>query len=754
MGLFKSRYKTHVGTVVARVIDDEKLPESAKAGLISALFGDGEIVENILEQAVNSIGVRAESMYKYAKQSYTHGLPSSTILSSNKGEAVVLGVIQAQVGAGAEQRYHHFGPLNRLHYGWYILCKDKGYDSSTNELTVLSEALQYKCYLKDMVVVVGEATLAELDNGSLDHWGIPPTAGGTPVRISTKDVQTSHTPFVVDNTVSGDHLRVTYVWEVPTQVTENSRTFTKQVLNEYAFTIPVDDYVNPATGLMSADYFQVQYSLNGQDGYWLYRLGSNANSQIEAVFNTSKKTTGEFLPISYFQYNHVKETSTSTGYATSKKMFNKLGIDYDAMLKAVHDNPNIGTIEQAMMMFAVPANTTKTLEQRYLFDFFSKFHDDSGAIGMTPSRSMAALEVLTMLDEAKPNISMVIQDSRFKMSLSCLGMSKQLLPGNIGVEGTYTSGLVIEKVIRSGTTGYATTEGPSVDMINWEVPVSRHYYRKQISGNIYQEIQIFGMKMTYHIYGQYNTIGDDGDDILLIPLDYALTKDYSITDKEKLYSRSLHYVFNTKVLQEIKWYQTGVFKFFMVVVMVAIAIYTYGAFIKEQIAIMSGMTVQAIAIMLAKGILGMVVMNIGIKLFVKAVGFKVAIIVAIAAALVGLGLGFESGSITGAPWAQELIQLSNGLISGAQADIGNMMNGLQKEALSFGAYAKEQTERLEAAQELLDQKTWLVPYTFLGESPQAFYTRSFIGNPGALAFDAMHSYYDVSLRLPTPNQTL
>lgn len=750
MGIFGSQTKTHVGTVAIRAIEDTNLPNSAKTGVVNALFGEGQLVENILEAVTSSIGLRADRMYDYAKTNYIHGLPASTLLVSNSGEAVVLGVLRGQVGSTATQQYHHFGPLNRLHVGWLRLVNQHGYDSSTNRLGVLSTSKGTPVYLKDMQVVVSDTTLAELSNGSLDQWGTAPLSGYTPARASTVGIDIAPTPFHVDPAAASDYVKVSFVWNVPTVVVTSGVSQTVQILTEDFFNIPI-------TGYPEGDYFQVKYLLSGKSGYWLYRLGEGTSSSIEAIFNPTHSSLGSFMPFTYFRYGKVAETTSSAGYATTKKMVKSLGMDYQGMIDNIHSNADIADVEQAIMMFAVPANTVNPLENRYLFDFFCKYYDDSGAGALTPAESMESLDVLSVLDHAKPRISMYLQDARFKMVLSCLGMFRHLVAGSIGAVGSYSSGLVIEEVSRAGTQQYTTTEGPSVEPITWVEEVSRHYYRHQVSDAVYEEVQVFGMQVAYYILGNYKTIGDLGDDILLIPVDVAITSTYPVLDRETLLSRSLHYIFNSLVVEKIRWYQTSIFRFITVVVAVVLAAWTGGASLTALAAEVAAMTVAQLAMFLLIKSLVYVLTLVALKLFVKAVGIKAALVVALVAAAYGLYIdwGAEAGgAVMGVPWAGELLTLSNGLMSSIQKELASMMQGLQGEAHSFLNSAKEQLEALEESMALIDRSTALSPFTIFGETPKEFYNRSLTCNIGALGLDAVSSYVSNALTLPKIHQTV
>lgn len=754
MGLFSSKYKTHVGTAVSRVIEDADLTSAVQTGVLNGLFNDGQLVESVIESLVSCVGVRAERMYSYGKDTYSFGLPNSTLVSSVDGQAVVAAAVIAEIGVGTTIDYSHFGPINNTHAAWKELVDTYGYDSSTNEIGALSTSLGTPVYLKDMVPVVVEATLVERENGSLATWGTPANAGYTPARPSSTTFQTTPSGFVVEAAAAADYALVTYVWMVPTPVVVDGVTLTRQVLHEDTFGIPL-------SGFTAADYFQVKYTHGGKAGYWTYKNGAGTKPTIDAVYDTGHDGLGSFFPIGYFRYNKVSMAAapTSTEYLTSKKLFKYLGMDYGAMVEAVHTNPGIADVEQAMMMMAVPANTTNALEQRYLFDFFSKLALEAGGAGIDPVSSFSSLKTAATADQAKPQVSLVIQDARFKMAISCLGLSKKTKAGSIGVKGSYASSLVTENLTFTGEIITSTGAGDNIDytsvMADQIVPVSKHVYQRQITESAYEEVQIYGMKMTYHILGEYTTVGDEGDPILLIPLDSSITTAYSIPDRETLFKRSLHYVFNSVVVSKVKWYQTGLFKAFMLIVAVIITIYTYGATWETLLATAGTMSASALILAVAIGVLKYVAAMVAIKLFVKVVGAKVAFIVAIVAALAGMYYMIDTQSIAGAPWAQDLLTLSSNLSSGVNSSVTASMKALQMDAQAFRSFTETQIDLLEGANKLLENKVAMSPFVIFGESPDDFYNRTVhSGNIGVVGIDAISSYVDVALTLPKLSQTL
>lgn len=744
MGLFSRKTKVQVAATVARVYTDDLLPSSVKTGMLRALINDDNIIDHVLEDLVSGIGMRANRMYDYASKHYAHGLPRPMHFESTTGKDIVQGMIEYEVGGPINIEYYHYGHLNQLHFGWHNLTHFHGYDPQTNQLGNLSTNKGTPVYLKDMVVVVKEATLDEMHDGSLDLWGPSPNAGYTPERQDlTSSFLRTHTPFRVDPLASGDYLLVSYVWLAETGE-----------LQQESLTIPFD-LPNAATG----DFYQVMYTYQGTKGWWTYESGSGIYPTVDAIFEPEmdEEYTGfaNFFPITYFRHNgqSMDANRESPAYKTSTKMLGYLGMDYQSMIDAVNENPDVDQVEQAMMMMAVPANTENPLEIRYLFDFFNRARTASGA---PPdwSKTPTDLRILrgngSEINVAEEH-SIILEDKKFKMALGYKAIFKRKRSGVIGPVGTYTHELGMEELVQKGIHTVTNEE------VLWRSTVPTHTYRFQKTAGSYDEIMVHGLRMVYHIYGTYSDVGENDEPILMIPVDYTVTKEYAMPDREKLYARSLHYIFNSVVITKLKWYQTEGFKAILIIVMIVITIMTYGQTLKElAAAIASGSAATAMAAIKAILIvvLKQLVVGVVLKLFVKAAGIKIAFIAAVIAAAMGFYQSMGWGEL-GATWAEGLLKVATNLANAVNDVMTEMLLDLKSEAEAFGLYVEEKTKLLEETNKLLETSNLLTPFIFFGETPDQFYQRTVhSGNIGVMGIEAVASYVDMALTLPKLNETL
>lgn len=739
MSLFGSRKKTTVGTSVARVIEDNMLPDSIKAGMVAAnLDRSDRAVEYVMDEMIGGMALKVDSMYRYGRDHYINGLPLGTTMSAITGREVVEQAVEADVGVVDSIVYYHLRPVNLLHVGWTALVSTYGYDSSTNKMLVEGTEV----FLSDMVAVVTETNFAELESGTMDRWGTLPNAGPTPKKklLTSSFQRLNPSPeFVVDASAPNDYLKVSYCWEVDEVKVIDGRSITLKVIKEGELSIPVTGFS------LSANYFHVCYLKDGKAGYWMYELNSGLKPQVDAVFDVAPNAIGTFFPWAYFRFNKqsMNDNKSSPEFISIKKLLDKVSMNLEEVTDSMHENPDIADVEQAMMMLAVPANTENEMERRYAFDFFSKLYDSAVANTNTASSPAMARLKARFGDSPLVGNTITIQDKKFKMALSYTGIFRRRVAGSIGKVGAHDSGITSS----TETVKYVDTSGTES---SWTPAVGMHYYRRQVTENLYEEITIEALRMTYWIWGDYTDTAGENEDILLIPLDYEITQEYTLLEREKLYGRSMHYIFNSRVVTKLKWYQSGLFKAILMIVAIVIMIYNVQAGMAAlSKAAALGATAGALAYMVLVAAIKYIAVTLLVRVFVKVVGVKIAFLAAIIAAVYGMYQIIDAGSVAGAPWGQELLSVSNNLTSAINRSVGKDMDALMTEAEAFEKEMDTKTKLLEETQRLLDQNVFLTPMIIWGETPDDFYQRTVhSGNIGIVGIDAVSSYVEMQLRLP------
>lgn len=737
MGLFGSKQKTYVGTTVVRVIEDDALPNSPKTAAIKAILQNEEIAGNILSELTGCIGNKAERMYEYAKDNYPPGLPKKQYHSRNQGIKEVEAVLSNLEGTPVLVEYSMVGPVNFLHLGWMEIVSQMQYNPSTNSVWGGNTH-----FLEDMYPVLPSNQFGLYDDSCLEMWGISPKAGYTPFRVisSGLDRVVRQTPAMQRDGISKEFIRVTVVSSIKEAVSDMG--IDKPKYETYEYELPDLDE--------EANYFHVKYVVNGITKYWIYQKGLGTYPSLDLMYEDGEGK-GDYYPWLYmrFEKKSLNEDTSSDLFKSSKRMSKYLNIDYSSMVDKINENPDIDDVEQAILMFAIPANTQNQLEMDYLFRFFNDMYLSVG--GNLKPDILSTTRPSTMMRLGVPALTTtVIQDKKFKMSLSTGGISKQRYTGQLGEVGYCESG--------RGTESY---ELDALDSDGYPIKVSKttdyHYYRKQISDWMYDEIRILDLKMKFFVYGNHVTTGDDELDILMIPMDREIMKDYSLPDKEELFSRGLHFIFNSRVTVKVKWYQTGVFQAVLSIVAVVITVFTYGATWQAMgAALAAGGAVAVAALKLIFiGVLKAIVYGVAFKLFVQAVGGEFALLVAVIAAAYGFYEGVVKGFAQNT-WATTMLETASGITSAISSTYKDAMEELAEEFDVFRETSKSMYEELDkVSKELLSNNPIISPWVVFGEQPDAYFNRTVhSGNIGVQSINAVASYVDYSLRLPTINETL
>lgn len=752
MGLFSSKKKTEVETTVVRVVEDNLIPETAKASLLRySMNGDvnASVAESMLDDMLGSLAFRGDRMYEYAKKSYAYGLPKSNLVSVTQGNDVVRQVVSSVVGKSVTLEYCHYAAYNSIHYGWKTITEQYGYDANSNELKKLSTQLGTTVWLKDMVAVFCQNTVNQAEPGILDTWGTAANAGYTPARLLGGLVNgvMEPTPYVIDTLAGHDTVEVIYTYRKDGKLVDG-----KLVLN-----------VDPPNE--ESEYFQVKYryatTVSGktvdQYGYWTYQADTGLFPELDKLFETNFSALGSYMPRAYFRLDRKNlatvERKNTAEYKTTKKLLKYLSIDYQDMAESIYDNTDLEYIEQAFLMMGVPIDGKSEAERQYLFAFFNAlFYSTDGAFAYNNPLREAANEFTRRGSRA-----IRIQDKGFTMTLAYQGIAKRRMAGKIGPIGSHSHS--------SGTEQYKETvtyrEGGRQTNGTRTVSVKYHAYKRQLTLALYDEVRVYEPRLTYHIWSKYNYVAGSGKNQLLVPLDHAITDLIPLSERETLYYKSLHFVFNSRVTTKTKWYQTGVFKIVVVIVAIVIAVFTgqwQAAYAALAAAAAAGMV--ALALTILTFIVKTLVVQYAFKLFAKAVGPEFALVAAVVGAIVGVGMSMTSaqGSST-ALWGERLLQSSVGLSKGAGGAIQEDMKDLQGDWADFQSYQETQNAALKKGQDLLQTTNLLDPLMFteahltpqirFGESPQDYFTRTVhAGNVGVVGIDAVSYYHDMALTLP------
>ena len=332
--------------------------------------------------------------------------------------------------------------------------------------------------------------------------------------------------------------------------------------------------------------------------------------------------------------------------------------------------------------------------------------------------------------------------------------------GQLGPIGTVTGGSGEYEITQNAETdgGEVSTPRVLVEKVPYFV------FRKQVGLNWYDEVTVVDLSMRYYVFEKYFTTmadynNDDVEDqrVLLIPLDRSIIKHYPLRAKNRLITRNYHFVFNSRVVKKVKWYQRGFFKSLIKIagIVVTIVSLATGNFLAAAGAALATGAYTTLVLLILTEIVTYLVTTALFRLFVKAVGVDVAFLAAIFAAAYGVYDQISSGAKKLTATAKDMLSLANGLVGGAQSVLKDMYKSLQDDWTGFKKEMEEAWKTLEETRDTLFKDINLTPLVILGESPDDYFRRTVhSGNIGTLLIEDTHNFVDRSLTLPSPYTSL
>jgi hypothetical protein len=260
-----------------------------------------------------------------------------------------------------------------------------------------------------------------------------------------------------------------------------------------------------------------------------------------------------------------------------------------------------------------------------------------------------------------------------------------------------------------------------------------------------------------------------------IPVSYPALREVGVVRREDVITDGLCATVFLVRVEKVKWYQTGFFKWLVVIIAVVLII----------VAVFFPATLFAAAQLLA-GATGLSVAIAG-KIIAFAIGFVSAFagslvggtfgqLLAVVGAIVSMGAG-TSLAARGTSFFSGFSQMASfSTWGGALSFIGSVSNiasgvvsvyqtyqleQLQEDLENFLESSREKMERLEAHYAgLLESNGQLDALSITRtlqmdqvETPEQFFSRSLRSNPGVLGYDLVNEFADVALALPDPRDT-
>lgn len=499
----------------------------------------------------------------------------------------------------------------------------------------------------------------------------------------------------------------------------------KDLLNQVEF-IEVNELL-PFKLYQDSLYYHVRYLPVGvvgiDDRFWFYKMGGGTYPNLDL---SDIDLTSPYLPIVPIREDNVNlgptwddngaivSRPTTDLYKTSKFLCKITNVKFDDLCKSVHDSPTVDDIDHAYLIYGIDIRSTKKAAKSYLYQFFNDL-----AVRDLPSKSIE------------------VKDAKYRIAIK------------------YDS---CEAVTKSGTI-------PTETVVTYQDNIDGITIQHRITDSTYREVVATGVHHYNYIYGDHNvdtSLRDSADEEnkgFIIPLNYELSKlDRSLMARENLYRESFKIVFNSYHRRKLKWYESGWFKFVLIIVAVALAVWTGGQSLTALSAMYAQMgvlyTIAYAAVMIAAGM----AIKFGLNELAKALGpewaLALAVVAAIATSQMGGTFSFDLGGMT---VATDMLTITTGIIDSVQVALKDEADDLGKEIEDWTSYAEGEESILEEWNEALDVNSFLSPWDFLyrpqlfiaDEQPEEFYNRMIhAGNIGVATLNQQETFVEGKLELP------
>ena len=162
---------------------------------------------------------------------------------------------------------------------------------------------------------------------------------------------------------------------------------------------------------------------------------------------------------------------------------------------------------------------------------------------------------------------------------------------------------------------------------DYDDPAGGITLRYQLTAGMYRELYVAGLSQTTAMYQAKNhivTLKSDENEVILVPLSYDILAQMPNLRANEVCYHSLKVVFHAYEKKKLKWYQSGFFSFVMIVIAVAISLYSQQWQVLAA-AISSAVSagVVAMAILAAKAVVMAILINATFKFVAKEFGVGV-----------------------------------------------------------------------------------------------------------------------------------
>lgn len=359
----------------------------------------------------------------------------------------------------------------------------------------------------------------------------------------------------------------------------------------------------------------------GNEEIFIYRRGSG-NPALDAFFGGTT-TAGTYFPIIPIRVDNQFIHSGWSIYPWIRKAVRRAtNFTLESLVEKIADNPSLGDIDYAYIVFGVSLNTPDNAGKRFLYEFFrnvgqtgtgtslNKFWQDQQATIQSwdswilwyttlrhtnggifaKRRPPPPPEPVRLPYPTLPGYGVAIRSSQnYDIGVSFSAISETIRPGRFSASAK----LHDLKIVRGTRRPYHRyveqyDENRSGDDVQWALKqvgtVDTVIIYWQDKADSFRQLEIANLNHRNTVYGGksvyisgWEALSDSSESGFIVPLQEETLKRLPLAATTQLCTASTYLVFNCYQVVKQKWYQSGIFKIIVMVVAIVIAVYSGGA---------------------------------------------------------------------------------------------------------------------------------------------------------------------------------
>ena len=696
---------TEIAVSIITVPLVEDAPNPAQDAIVQAIIQDRDVTEVLLEFSLTSFDKAAEKYFNYGRDTFTNGLPESTLSDGVIDRTTVRKLLTGIEGEAVAIVFAEMGVPSVDFISFEYLQINQNYDPTTKLVGTPSFGSAYPVYFHDSKF-----------------------EGVGQVEITFRE---GH-PNPNDDT----YVSVTY-------------PITNLDINDIYYHVTYYKISDPLTPFI----------------YWTYNTSLGLHPTLDSLLAQTPEST--YFPIVPIRTNKVNLIDVPGDLRdTSEHMLDFMTIDLANITTSIVGNPDIADIDDVYLMYGVNIQSTVPATMDYLWNFFHGLsfntrasRESFGEWQNTRNKSSPVPLVANRLN---------IEDGEAKFVILYNYITVNLVTGVIGSIGDVTRENIFRDNMGfyDERENWNTVNALPNQVTSRVISNSSMVLRKQVSEDTYIEIDINGLNQISWVYQDYTVVRNLEDSMsadmeFFIPLNHATLNsftNFSKTRSEVLYD-SLKLVFHAVVLTKLAWYQTSAFKFLVVVVLVVVSLVTLQPQLQLativsafDVGLTAGLWV-ALEILAESYVVGLTAEAIVSELL-KHVDSEIALALAVVVTIITMVYAKKGPSAL--PWADEILRASQAVIKGVATKTQEDLRDLLEDTAEFLKDVEEKQEEIDAANDLLGSSIidpLLIiennPIFLENETPFDFYQRTTHNtNPGVRSLDAIENFVSGALKLP------